>query len=139
MCPPAETVVVFDVEALVRWAHAAICFGGDLRQGRRAASACQPRRLLPLLPGMTRGQCPEERPCPYQCRYRLDSKAWQCALDAADEGGLTLEEVGAAFSVTRERIRQIEAVALGKLAKRGAAVGLDSSTLGPRPSGRRGA
>jgi hypothetical protein len=31
-----------------------------------------------------------------------------CALDIADRGGVTLEEVGAAYSVTRERVRQIE-------------------------------
>ena len=38
-----------------------------------------------------------------------------CALDVADMGGRTLEEVGKEFGVTRERIRQIEAKALEKI------------------------
>jgi DNA-directed RNA polymerase sigma subunit (sigma70/sigma32) len=39
-----------------------------------------------------------------------------CALDAADRGGMTLEEVGAILNLTRERIRQIQRLALAKLA-----------------------
>ncbi len=39
-----------------------------------------------------------------------------CALDVADRGGLTLERTGEVLHVTRERIRQIEACALAKLA-----------------------
>jgi hypothetical protein len=38
-----------------------------------------------------------------------------CVLDVAEEGGVTLEVVGACFNVTRERIRQIEARALMRL------------------------
>ena len=38
-----------------------------------------------------------------------------CALDVADRGGETLDEVGAATNLTRERIRQLEAVALRAL------------------------
>jgi hypothetical protein len=38
-----------------------------------------------------------------------------CALDVADEGEHTLEEVGAIANLVRERIRQIEDKALAKL------------------------
>jgi len=40
-----------------------------------------------------------------------------CALDLAEEGGLTLEDVGAVMNLTRERIRQIEMSGLAKLAE----------------------
>jgi sigma-70-like protein len=38
-----------------------------------------------------------------------------CALRCAASGPMTLDEVGRAFAVSRERIRQIEAVALRKV------------------------
>jgi hypothetical protein len=38
-----------------------------------------------------------------------------CALDVADRGGATLEEVGAIMNLTRERIRQVEVKGLSKL------------------------
>jgi hypothetical protein len=38
-----------------------------------------------------------------------------CALDVADRGGITLEEVGAIMNLTRERIRQVETRGLLKL------------------------
>jgi hypothetical protein len=41
-----------------------------------------------------------------------DREVWEleetCALDVADKGGITLEEVGAIMNLTRERIRQVE-------------------------------
>ena len=38
-----------------------------------------------------------------------------CALDVADQGGITLEEVGDIMNLTRERVRQVEALGLSKL------------------------
>ena len=38
-----------------------------------------------------------------------------CALDVADRGGITLEEVGELVNLTRERIRQVEVLGLDKL------------------------
>ena len=49
-----------------------------------------------------------------------DLEVWEmtetCALDVADRGGTTLEEVGAIMNLTRERIRQVEVKGLAKLA-----------------------
>jgi hypothetical protein len=48
-----------------------------------------------------------------------DKEIWElgetCALDVADRGGITLEEVGSIMNLTRERIRQVEARGLLKL------------------------
>jgi hypothetical protein len=85
----------------------------------------------------TREECAEgPRPCPFvSCKYHLfidvsprtgaiklnfpDLEVWDmgesCALDVADRGGTTLEDVGAIMNLTRERIRQVEVKALAKL------------------------
>ncbi|MCC6557069.1 MAG: hypothetical protein IT372_29305 [Polyangiaceae bacterium] len=84
-----------------------------------------------------RGECVDgPRPCPYvSCQHHLyldvsprtgaiklnfpDLEVWDmnetCALDVADRGGTTLEDVGAIMNLTRERIRQVEVKALAKL------------------------
>jgi hypothetical protein len=85
----------------------------------------------------TRSECAEgPRPCPFvSCKHHLyidvsprtgaiklnfpDLEVWDmnesCALDVADRGGTTLEDVGAIMNLTRERIRQVEVKALAKL------------------------
>lgn len=76
------------------------------------------------------------RPCPFvSCKFHLflevnprtgsirmnflDKEPWElaetCALDVADRGGVTLEEVGGWLNLTRERVRQLEVHALGLL------------------------
>lgn len=86
---------------------------------------------------VTRADCSSgERPCPFvSCKHHLyldvsartgaiklnfpDLEVWEmsetCALDVADRGGTTLEEVGAIMNLTRERIRQVEVKGLAKL------------------------
>lgn len=86
----------------------------------------------------TRADCVDmERPCPFvSCKYHLyidvhpvrgsikinftDVELWEmtetCALDIADRGGVTLEEVGEIMNLTRERVRQVETAGLAKLA-----------------------
>jgi hypothetical protein len=48
-----------------------------------------------------------------------DKEIWElehtCALDVAEKGGITLEEVGEIMNLTRERIRQVETKGLAKL------------------------
>lgn len=77
----------------------------------------------------TRGDCADvPRPCPFvACRHHLyldvsartgaiklnfpdvepDELTESCALDVAERGETTLEEVGAIMNLTRERIRQV--------------------------------
>jgi hypothetical protein len=85
----------------------------------------------------TREECRGEmRPCPWvACKHHLyldinpetgsikinfpDLEPWElkhtCALDVAERGGITLEEVGEIMNLTRERIRQVEVRGLLKL------------------------
>jgi len=96
--------------------------------------------LLPFMDyarPQTRSACAcGERPCPFvSCKYHLyldvnpetgsiklnfpHLEVWEmndtCALDVADRGGITLEEVGEIMNLTRERIRQVEVRGLLKL------------------------
>lgn len=82
----------------------------------------------------TRGDCKDgERPCPFaSCRYQMQAdpvgsgRLWvhgreffemeeTCALDVADRGSHSLEQVSGMFGISRERIRQLEVRALTKL------------------------
>lgn len=85
----------------------------------------------------TRAACVNSpRPCVFvSCKYNLyldvnpetgsiklnfpDKEIWEleytCALDVAEKGGITLEEVGEIMNLTRERIRQLETRGLAKL------------------------
>lgn len=101
------------------------------------------RRYLPVLVEYpadaqrprTRGDCERgERPCPWvSCRHHLAVEVTRkgsvkldrrfldgampqtCALDVAEDGGHTLEELSVMFGFTRERVRQVEFVALRKM------------------------
>jgi hypothetical protein len=85
----------------------------------------------------TRGECADgERPCPWvSCKYHLaidvneengalkvnfpHLEVWDmpetCALDVADRGGIVLERAAELMNLTRERVRQVELVAVNRL------------------------
>ena len=103
----------------------------EIREGIELADMMGYRRPT------NRSQCATgTRPCPYvACKHHLyldvnpdtgsiklnfpDIPVWEmentCALDVADKGGVTLEEVGEILNLTRERIRQVEVMGLEKL------------------------
>lgn len=94
-------------------------------------------RSMDQLRPKTRAECINgPRPCLFvSCKHNLyldvnpetgsiklnfpDKEIWElehtCALDVAEKGGITLEEVGAIMNLTRERIRQVETRGLLKL------------------------
>jgi hypothetical protein len=104
--------------------------------------------LAPLVPSLerprTRGECIDgARPCPWvSCRHHLalyidshgrvrltfpegepDETRATCALDAADEGAHTLDEVAVLLNCSRERVRQIEIEARARMLARGEVLG----------------
>ena len=110
----------------------------------RAEAAAEAASLVGYEPRpTTRSQClaggrNEARPCPYvSCSAHLalevhprfgsiktnfadlETMRDTCALDVADRGETTLEEVGSLMNLTRERVRVIEAEALAALASKG--------------------
>lgn len=113
----------------------------DLRR-RRLLGQVDPEEqaLLTELQGnrpKSRADCINSpRPCVFvSCKYNLyldvnpetgsiklnfpDKEIWEleytCALDVAEKGGITLEEVGEIMNLTRERIRQVETRGLEKV------------------------
>ncbi len=94
----------------------------------------------------TRAECREAaRPCPWvACKHHLyldinprtgsiklnfpELEPWElehtCALDVAEAGGKTLEEIGAITNLTRERVRQVEVRGLLALKARARVNGL---------------
>ncbi|HEY5948342.1 MAG TPA: sigma factor-like helix-turn-helix DNA-binding protein [Kofleriaceae bacterium] len=96
----------------------------------RGAELYPPIEDVDLDRPQTRDDCRDApRPCPWvACKHHLyldinprtgsikinfpDLEPWElahtCALDVADGGGLTLEEIGLITNLTRERVRQVE-------------------------------
>jgi len=90
------------------------------------------KRRLPV----TRADCAEgPRPCPLvSCRHHLylevspsgnvrlnfpdippEEMVVSCSLDLADEGPLTLDQLAQVINLTRERARQVQDLALGRI------------------------
>ncbi len=108
-----------------------------LRERRRMIAQGTLPEILEYERPRERAECRNgARPCLYvSCRYHLyldvnpmtgsikinfpDKEPWEledtCALDVAERGGITLEEVGEIMNLTRERIRQVEVSGLDKL------------------------
>jgi hypothetical protein len=113
----------------------------DLRR-QRASGVLDPEldaivQEMERLRPRTRAECANgPRPCMFiSCKHHLyldvnpatgsiklnfpDREIWEldetCALDVADRGGITLEEVGTIMNLTRERIRQVETRGILKL------------------------
>jgi len=115
----------------------------EIRQGAELMSLVHYER--PVL----RAECRcAVRPCPYvSCKHHLfldvnpetgsiklnfpHLEVWEmgesCALDVAERGGITLEEVGEIMNLTRERIRQVEVRGLLKLKVTAATDGITPS------------
>lgn len=115
----------------------------DMRRASRVGLEPYPDALQrPTL----RGDClpggfNQQRPCPFvSCRYHLyleaksngnirlnapgrevDELQHSCALDVADDGCVTLEDIGKLLDVSRERSRQISEESLDKIKQSGAA------------------
>jgi hypothetical protein len=113
----------------------------DLRrrriQGEIDPDEAEAIQLIGQLRPRTRAECVNgPRPCLFvSCKQNLyldvnpetgsiklnfpDKEIWElaetCALDVAEKGGITLEEVGEIMNLTRERIRQVETRGLLKL------------------------
>jgi hypothetical protein len=128
--------------------HLADELGIEKRRGGGIGLEEQVRKRLPIARDTdwierpkTRGECVGvPRPCrfsscPHHMRQEVDKATGHilirhpdleieampvtCSLDYADDGGHTLEEVATAFGLTRERIRQIEEVAIRKIKRAG--------------------
>jgi hypothetical protein len=114
----------------------------ELKRAIRAERAAPLPRHLP----MVRSECIDQpRPCPFvSCKHHLyldvtkagavklnfpdlevHELAHSCSLDVADDGGATLESVGMMLNLTRERVRQLELIALGKFEAECATRGLN--------------
>lgn len=108
-----------------------------LREQRRRERAGDVLEIVEYERPQNRTECRHAaRPCLFvSCKHHLyldvnpetgsiklnfpDLEPWEleetCALDVAERGGITLEEVGEILNLTRERIRQLEVTALQKL------------------------
>jgi hypothetical protein len=102
----------------------------QMREGTADPEEKELREELEANRPKSRADCVDApRPCMFvSCKYHLyldvnprtgsvklnfpDKELWElaetCALDVADRGGITLEEVGAIMTLTRERVRQVE-------------------------------
>jgi hypothetical protein len=118
-----------------------------MREARRRERAGDSVEIMEYNRPRARSECVNgPRPCLFvSCKHHLyldvnpetgsvklnfpDKEVWEleetCALDIAERGGITLEEVGEILNLTRERIRQLEVDALNKMKDEGGKHELD--------------
>jgi hypothetical protein len=118
-----------------------------MREARRRERAGDSVEIMEYNRPRARSECVNgPRPCLFvSCKHHLfldvnpetgsvklnfpDKEVWEleetCALDIAERGGITLEEVGEILNLTRERIRQLEVDALKKMKDEGSKHELD--------------
>jgi DNA-binding CsgD family transcriptional regulator len=70
-------------------------------------------------------------------RMPIETMKDTCALDVAELGGQTLEEVASRLNITRERVRQIEEKALAKLERAGKTLAIYTDARRPAGASRR--
>lgn len=119
-----------------------------MREARRRERRGERLQIVDYPRPQTRNECVNgPRPCMYvACKHHLyldvnpetgsikinfpDKEVWElsetCALDVAQRGGVTLEEVGEMLNLTRERVRQVEVAGLSKLRERSSLAELDA-------------
>jgi len=119
-----------------------------LRDQRRRERAGDVVEIAAYERPKTRAECQNGlRPCLFvACKHHLyldvnpetgsikvnfpDKEPWEledtCALDVAERGGITLEEVGEILNLTRERVRQVEVAGLQRLKDESAKHELDA-------------
>lgn len=116
------------------------------------------RKRLAVLPELgearpkTRAECENgPRPCPWvSCRHNLyleisdkgslklvfpdlepEAMEHSCSLDLAERGGMTLEDTAYAMNLTRERVRQLELMAVAEMQVKFEAWGLTFENMLP--------
>lgn len=138
-----DTAKVRDLALLLRlseddvsWALDLLYARGDLQHRPGGPEPRADDSELDALRPKTRSDCKDGlRPCPFaSCRHNLyldvnrngaikinfpgldiTEIPESCALDVADRGGVTLDEIGQMSSISRERVRQLESLVLIKL------------------------
>jgi hypothetical protein len=131
---------VDDGEALGDNDSQSVCEGTEVTAESRLAVLYLPEPTDRSRPTVRRdclkGGSNEQRPCRWsKCHHHLGfGKRSSCTLDVADEGGTSLEEVGELLGLTRERIQQLEFVALRKTKKHLLLIGVTLEDFARDPS-----
>jgi hypothetical protein len=127
--PRSKTIALKQLTRADRELHAFLTSVDETDAGAQPLEVPRPR---------TRAECRgHDGPCPWvSCKHHLyldinpvtgsikvnfpDLEPWElpetCALDVAETGARTLEQVGVITNLTRERVRQVESISLQKLA-----------------------
>lgn len=142
--PPSQTPLAFDRPRALARVKGYSLGTGRLTNKEKADSLALRPYMLRQVP-KTRAECVDgPRPCPIiRCRHHLyvtvnpdngsiklnfpnkllEELEYTCSLDAADDGGMTMERVGELMNLSLERVRQCEESALARLKAQGSDIG----------------